>query len=111
MALPSTVGLVTFEFHGTSMKTRPDGMVYRYRLSGHDEEWQTTGEQYADYEEIPTGRYTFEVVAIDRDLVYSEKPATLRLAVPLAIRHLHPLVGPAGRVGAGRLADGARRSA
>ena len=81
LALPSTVGLVTFEFHGTSMKTRPGGMVYRYRLNGHDPDWQITGEQHADYEDITTGDYSFEVVAVDRDLVYSVAPAKLRLTV------------------------------
>jgi transglutaminase-like putative cysteine protease len=34
-----------------------------------------------EYEDLPVGQYTFEVVAVDRDLVYSELPATLSLEV------------------------------
>ena len=81
LALPSTVGLVTIEFHGLSFRTRPDGMVYRYRLEGYDAEWRTTRARTVEYEGLPRGDYTFEVVAIDRDLVRSAHPATLSLTI------------------------------
>jgi len=32
--------LVTFEYVGRSLKTRPEAMVYRYRLTGLDEDWK-----------------------------------------------------------------------
>ena len=34
-----------------------------------------------EYPSLPTGDYRFEVVAIDRDMVYSEEPAVVSLAV------------------------------
>ncbi len=42
LALPSTVGLIAFEFGAQSFKTRPEAMVYRYRLRGYGEDWKTT---------------------------------------------------------------------
>ena len=81
--IPSTAGLMTFEFRAISYKTRPEAMVYRYRLRGYEEEWKTVRAREVTYEDLPTGNYTFEVIAVDRDLVYSERPATLALTVHL----------------------------
>ena len=39
LELPSTVGLITFTFAGANLKTRSEAMVYRYRLSGYETEW------------------------------------------------------------------------
>ena len=78
--MPASVELVVFEFHGMSFRTRPGGMVYRYQLNGYDD-WRTTRERRMEYQGIPIGEYTFEVVAVDRDLVYSEEPATVELKV------------------------------
>ena len=77
----STVGLIAFEFHGRSFKTRPEAMVYRYRLAGYDKGWKNTNARHVEYEDLPKGKYTFEVLAVDRDLVYSEMPGTVRLTI------------------------------
>ena len=74
---------LAFEFLGTSFKTRPDQMVYLYRLEGHDADWRQTRERRAAYEDLPVGRYVFQVQAVDRDLNYSEAPAEVRVAVHL----------------------------
>ena len=42
---------------------------------------ESPAQQRVEYEDLPVGQYTFEVVAVDRDLVYSELPATLSLEV------------------------------
>ena len=91
----SNLGRIAFEFHGVSFKTRPGGMVYRYRLAPlnppnfggkasplHD--WKNTNDRRVEYQSLPPGNYTFEVLAVDRDLVYSEAPArvTLQVAAP-----------------------------
>ena len=83
LAVPSTAELTTFEFHAISFKTRPEAMVYRYRLKGYDKDWQNTHTRRVEYQNLPRGTYTFEVVAVDRDLAYSEKPATVTLRVHL----------------------------
>ena len=82
IAIPSTVKLTTFEFHGASFKTRPEAMLYRHRLKEYDD-WQTTSSRRVEYQNLPRGTYTFEVLAVDRDLTYSEKPATVTLTVHL----------------------------
>ena len=83
LALPSTAGLVVFEFGTISHKTRPKAMVYRYRLVGYDDKWRTTRARRVEYHDLPRGSYTFEVQAVDRDLVYSGTPATVALTVHL----------------------------
>ena len=83
IAIPSTVALMRFEFHGTSFHTRAETMVYRYRLQGFDEDWQTTRVRRVEYQDLPRGKYTFEVQAVDQDLVYSTAPATVTLTVHL----------------------------
>ncbi|MBI2505480.1 MAG: sigma 54-interacting transcriptional regulator, partial [Candidatus Latescibacteria bacterium] len=71
---------VSFEFHGRSFTSRPDRLVYRYRLEGHDPDWQVTRQPRAQYERLSLGEYTFQVQAVDPDLNYSE-PATVALEI------------------------------
>jgi protein-histidine pros-kinase len=56
-------------------------MLYRYRLRGWDDTWAQTGEPQVEFADLPTGRYTFEVEAIDRDLGRSARPARVDLEV------------------------------
>ena len=88
VSIPSTTKLIAFEFHAMSLKTRPDGIVYRYRLNGYDDDWKTTRSRRVEYQDLPGGTHTFEVEAVDRDLVYSEQPATLALTVRLPYERL-----------------------
>ena len=81
LSLSSSVGLVVFEFHGVSFKTRAGALVYRYRLKGRDDDWKTTRLPQVQYQNLHIGTYVFEVIAVDRDLVYSDQPATARLKV------------------------------
>jgi len=80
VSVASTVGLLAFEYHGASFKTVPESMVYRYRLRGHDADWQSTRERRVEYADVAIGDYTFEVVAVDTDMLYSEA-ATVSLSV------------------------------
>ena len=79
--LSSGQRLITFELHGISLKTRPGGLLFRYRLNGHEANWQTTRQHRIEYKDLPLGDYTFEVEAINRDLVYSSEPATVQLKI------------------------------
>jgi len=81
--LASPVELVSFEFGARSFKTRPEAMVYLYRLKGYDADWKTTHARRVEYQDLSRGDYTFEVQAVDRDLVYSEEPAKVELRVHL----------------------------
>ena len=68
---------IVVEFQGRSFTTSPTAMVYLYRLQGHDEAWRTTKSTRAEYENLPSGEYLFEVKAVDRDLNYSEPTQVL----------------------------------
>jgi ligand-binding sensor domain-containing protein/serine phosphatase RsbU (regulator of sigma subunit) len=81
LSVPSHAGIIYFEFHGTNFKTRPGGMAYRYRLKGYDDSWKNTSQRRVEYQDLPIADYTFEVMAVDRDLVCSEQPATVQLRV------------------------------
>lgn len=56
-------------------------MRYSYILESCDKEWQDTWDGQVRYEDLPVGEYSFKVMAINRDLVSSETPATLKLRV------------------------------
>jgi hypothetical protein len=83
--------LVTIAYHGLSLSTHR--MRYSYILEGYDqalekleqneerEGWRDTWEPQVRYEKLPVGEYTFRVIAINRDLVCSEAPATLKLTI------------------------------
>jgi ligand-binding sensor domain-containing protein len=78
--IPASVKVTGFEFHALSFKTRPEAMVYRYRLEGYEEEWKNTHARRVEYHDLPLGEYTFQVRAVDRDLNYSE-PAEVHLKI------------------------------
>ncbi len=89
LSLPSNLAVVAFQFHGISLKTRPNGLLYRYRLQGRDASWKYTRQRQVEYDELPVGQYRFAVQAVDRDLVYSPEPVTVPLTVHLAREWLH----------------------
>jgi len=71
--------LVIIAYHGLSLSTRR--MRYSYILEGYDKEWLNTWESQARYEKLPTGEYTFRIMAVNRDLIPSETPAELKLRI------------------------------
>ena len=78
---PSTTPRISFSYHGLSFKTKR--MKYNYMLEGYDTDWQKTWEEEASYDNLKPGDYTFKVIAINRDLVYSETSATVHLTIAL----------------------------
>ena len=83
LELTTADDLIAFEFSGISFKTRPEAMGYRYRLLGYDDEWRSTYTGRVEFMDLPHGDFTFEVLAVDRDLSYSERPARVLLSVRL----------------------------
>ena len=72
LSIPTTQNYIQFEFQGASLSTRPERLVYLYRLLGYEEQWQQTRNTRISYNGLPRGEYHFEVKAVDRDLNYSE---------------------------------------
>ncbi len=82
VTLTSDQPRLAIAFRGVSLRTARDALVYRYRLVGSaDSTWHTGTETHVDYRRLPRGNYTFEVVAVDRDLSYSAQPARLAIEV------------------------------
>ncbi|MDQ1256771.1 MAG: Response regulator, partial [Candidatus Hydrogenedentes bacterium] len=71
--------LVHISFSGFSLST--SHMRYAYVLDGYDRDMRDTWSTQVRYEDLPVGTYTFRVTAINRDLVPSEEPAVLDLAI------------------------------
>lgn len=76
---------IEIKYHGISFKTKK--MRYNYILEGYDKCWKYTWDEEVRYEDIPPGEYKFKVIAINRDLVYSENPAELEIIVIADIRN------------------------
>ncbi|MBI1925069.1 response regulator [Candidatus Poribacteria bacterium] len=82
---PARIGTrAIFAYNAIDFKTIPEKRQYRVRImreNGETEvDWNTTKNATFDYLFETVGTYTFEVVAIDRDLNYSE-PARVTLTV------------------------------
>ncbi len=75
----SSVGRVVFRLRGAGSGLL-DRLVYRYRLFGHDREWQQTRDTCVEYADLQPGSYEFAVQAVDSDLNYS-RMAGVKLAV------------------------------
>lgn len=71
---------VTFSFSALSYVS-PEKNLYSYKLDGFDNEWTTTHEPRATYDNLPAGSYTFRVKATNNDGVWSEDEATLQVEV------------------------------
>lgn len=71
---------VTFSFSALSYVS-PEKNLYSYKLDGFDDEWTTTHEPCATYDNLPAGSYTFRVKATNNDGVWSEDEATLQVEV------------------------------
>ncbi len=70
---------VKVRFAALSLSTRH--MLYSYRLLGYDATWRDTWETEVRFEDLPVGTYAFEALAINRDLLESEAPATLSIVI------------------------------
>ena len=77
----TTGARVTIVYNAIDFKTLPERRQYRCRIKEIDDDWQKpTKSVFFNHTFKKTGKYIFEVQAIDRDLNYSE-PATLTLEV------------------------------
>jgi signal transduction histidine kinase/ligand-binding sensor domain-containing protein/CheY-like chemotaxis protein/AraC-like DNA-binding protein len=59
----------------------PRSNQYRYKLHGHDKEWQTGNNRLVQYSDIRPGKYLFEVFSSNNAEFWSQEPATLNIRV------------------------------
>lgn len=67
-----------FEFYFTALNYyAPNATRFRYRLENFEEVWHEAGSRReAWYTNLPAGSYTFQVMAVNEDGIWSEEPAT-----------------------------------
>lgn len=93
---------ITFEYKGITFTTQYDNILYIHKLEGWEEEWSAaTNQRSVDYANLKPGTYTFMVKAINRDLVYSEVPATVTLTIRPPFYMTAAFLVPASIVGLG----------
>jgi len=81
--LSSGIRRISFSYHAISFKTRPGGIKYFYQLVGQDADWQgPTNKETVEYLGLKPGEYTFKVQGVDRDLNYSDTPASVEVIIP-----------------------------
>jgi signal transduction histidine kinase len=60
----------------------PDRVSYRYRVVGYQDDWLHVGNRHTAYlQRMPPGRYTFQVIASDRNGVWNKDSANLAIVV------------------------------
>jgi signal transduction histidine kinase/ligand-binding sensor domain-containing protein len=60
----------------------PEAVLFRYRLEGHDRDWQDAGNRrIALYTDLPPGAYRFHVIASNNSGVWNEQGDTLDFSI------------------------------
>jgi len=68
-------------YTGLSLAT-PSLVRFRYKLEGYDDDWVDAGtDRTATYTQVPSGTYSFRVIAANNDGVWNEEGATLSVRV------------------------------
>ncbi len=72
---------ITFEFLGIYLKN-PKSVRYKWKLDGFEKNWSPPSKQHIiTYSNLPSGDYTFRVVASNEDGQWSPNPATFHFKV------------------------------
>jgi len=81
VAVPQLRGELEIDYTALSFKI-PQRVLFRYKLEGHDEEWQEVGtRRQAFYNDLRPGKYRFRVIACNNDGVWNEAGAFLDLSI------------------------------
>ncbi|XHS78146.1 two-component regulator propeller domain-containing protein [Burkholderiaceae bacterium UC74_6] len=81
LRLPALVRDLTVEFAALSL-VDPKSMRFRYRLEGHDSDWQeAVDRRQAAYTNLPPGNYRFRVKASNNSGVWNEEGAQLDFSI------------------------------
>ncbi|HTF06241.1 MAG TPA: two-component regulator propeller domain-containing protein [Bacteroidia bacterium] len=72
---------LTFDYIGISLNN-PGAVRYRFMLEGFDQDWSPpTDATFATYSNLPHGKYTFKVIACNKDNVWNTVPATFSFEI------------------------------
>ena len=78
--LPYSQNFIEIKFAGINF-TAPDQVVYQYKMSNIDPDWQTTTSRTVRYPSLPSGEYTFDVRATNSSGVESGKKAIVDFVI------------------------------
>lgn len=79
--LPYSLNNISFYFDGICL-TNPDKVLYTYKLEGLDKEWSPyTNTNYAKYDNLPAGKYTFKVKSCNNEGIWNIEPSTFSFTV------------------------------
>ena len=79
--LPSAARKLDFQFTAPTFVS-PEKVRFRYRMSGFEKEWNEGGTQRsASYSQLRPGKYRFEVMACNSDLIWNPQAAMLPIEI------------------------------
>lgn len=72
---------LTFDYIGISL-SNPSSVRYKFMLVGFDQDWSPpTDATFATYSNLPSGKYTFKVIACNKNNVWNTVPATFSFEI------------------------------
>lgn len=80
ITLPYNRNTVSLEFSGMHFSD-PQGVNYRYRLEGYDDDWTITKRRYAGFTKIPPGKYTFHIQASTENTIWNGPDKQLQITI------------------------------
>jgi ligand-binding sensor domain-containing protein/signal transduction histidine kinase len=81
LRLPSLIRDLHIDYTALSL-VAPEKVLFRYRLEGHDQDWQDVGNRrQAFYNDLPPGNYRFRVSACNNSGVWNEAGAFLDFSI------------------------------
>ena len=84
LRLPALTSDLEIDYTALSFSV-PQKVQFRYKLSGHDVDWQEPGTRRAAfYSDLGPGTYSFHVIACNNDGVWNEWGASLNFIIPPA---------------------------
>ena len=81
LELASNLNYLTFKYVGIS-HTNPEKVRYKFILEGFEDRWSPVTEAtFATYSNLPSGQYTFKVLAQNKDRIWNTIPATFSFEI------------------------------
>jgi signal transduction histidine kinase/ligand-binding sensor domain-containing protein len=81
LALPPLIRELELQYTALSL-VAPEKNQFRYKLEGHDRDWQNVGNRrQAYYTDLPPGKYRFRVIASNNSGVWNNEGATLDFSI------------------------------
>ncbi|NBC82783.1 MAG: PAS domain-containing protein [Bacteroidetes bacterium] len=79
--LPYRENVITIDYVGINY-VQPEGTMYRYKMEGFDKKWQEAGnKRSATYTNLGPGKYTFQVIAGNKDGVWNNTGASVQFKI------------------------------